>query len=436
MANLVLKAILGGDGSGFELMMKRAESSVHKLEHEMRGFAKEKVAELFGVVALEEGVRRAAEYAHKISTVAKQMGATTDEAQQLDYQMSETSGSIEAAATAFKKLKLAQQEVLRGSQEFRGYFGRFGISPEDASSSSAADLYKRIGGQLGAMPGELTPGQTEALQKLMGRGADQLVPSFKQGMPQLPQELIIPEQTIEKMHEYGSTWRKSGRGLLRFFSEATTILTEAYNAGISDPSAEGRARNREAREFLKNRFVRLFGGDDKDEFTDELEKKLEQKKKEHFIGPPVAPNNSIDVAGLNADQQSKAAESMKEVMDAAKILSTRGRPQIQKDIESINTLRMRAASIEDDGSNPANNAEAAALRFQAYQRVRGLLNPTPMGFNLNALESIGGDRIRTPLDSLTRANQRLVTVLQQLAAELQKSGITVPRHPYNDTNFR
>jgi hypothetical protein len=438
---LSLKAFLGLDGSGFELGMKRAESALGKFEHKSNeifsDIAKEKIAEFFGFAALEEGSRRAIEYAHRIGNIAKQMAITSDEAQQFDFQMSEGGASIEQAALAFRRLRIAQAEVLKGSREYRGYFERFGISGEKSENLSAMQLFQAIGARIGGTPGELSPGQQQALEKLMGRGADSLIPGFKSGKGQIPNDQLIPSETVEKLHSYASGIMGWGRSTRKFFGDLVTIPYELLNAAVGTKWATGEQSQsaKHASEFIRKRFNRMVGLDEEGEEKGltEMERKLkaaEHRKDNH--GHPTRP--SISVNDLNPEQQARAAEAIKEAFDAAKVISERGQPQIQKDFRSIQELRMRADAISDDGSNPANNAEASTLRFQAYQRVRALINPFPDRVNLNALQSSGLQRINAPEQNLGRQMQRLVTVMDQLVAELKRSGISVPR--YSDTNYR
>lgn len=429
---LSLKAFLGLDGSGFELGMKRAESTVKKFGHTLEDIAKDKVAGLFGLVAIEEGIRRSIEFGHQMSVISERMGISTDDAQKLSYQMDQTGGSVEAAATAFKKLKLAQNEVINGNREFRGYFSKFGINPEDAQSMSAAGLYGRISQFVKNTPGDLSPSQEAAIEKLMGRGGNSLVTSMRANAAELPKDLLIPKETIEKYHGIATGSKNIGIRLRNMIGAASAFTVESlYNTGVLRSMDDPEGRRKEAREYIQKRVgswgwvKRRFGKKDGTTATEDGE----------WQGPPRPPSApTLDVASLNSEQQSKAAESMKEVMDAAKILSTRGRPQIQKDIEEIQTMRLRADAISG-GDNPADAAEANKLRFDAYNKVRNLINPFPDQMRLGALQSMGLQRINNPNANLANVNHRLVIVMEQLVAELRHGGVTVP-HAYEDTNYR
>jgi hypothetical protein len=430
---LSLKAFLGFDGSGFELGMKRAESTVNKFAKSVDGLAKDKIAELFGLVAMEEAGRRAIEYGHRIANVAKQMGVTTDEAQQLDYQMEQTGGSVESAATAFKKLAIAQAEVVAGNQDIASAFKTFGIDPAEAATMSRVDLYKKIGGIIGGQgEGELPPQMVDALQKLMGRGADSLVPSFKSGMRQLPQEMIIPNETVEQMHSYGTAMSESKSKVRKWFSELVTIPYEMFRATGGGPQNLKSARSVEAMSFLGKRFDRHYGVNDADKIEEDLKNKLALKLP--FQGPPRRPGDTSGTVGSDP-RQTPAQQSMQAIRDAAKILSNRGRPQIFQDLEEIEGMRKRADDLARERDNPNAQADAARLRFDAYNRVRGLLNPVPDKLNLNSLQSSGLESIHNPTVNLTGQTRRLAIVMEQLVAQLRQGGVIVP-HAYSDTNYR
>jgi hypothetical protein len=88
---------------------------------------------------------------------------------------------------------------------------------------------------------------------------------------------------------------------------------------------------------------------------------------------------------------------------------------------------MKADSLRGEGASNADNAESANLNFQAYQRMRRLINPFPEQFHLNAAEQAGHLRIANadPLN-VGRNIQRLVVMAEQIAQELRISGIRVP----------
>jgi hypothetical protein len=98
-------------------------------------------------------------------------------------------------------------------------------------------------------------------------------------------------------------------------------------------------------------------------------------------------------------------------------------------------LRYKADEISGDKNNPLANQEATSLRFAAYNRVRGLLNPFPDKLNLNSLQSSGLESIHNPTVNLTGQTRRLAIVMEQLVAQLRQGGVIVP-HAYSDTNYR
>jgi hypothetical protein len=369
---LSLKAFLGLDGSGFEMGLKRAHSQADKFTRSIEDMGKERIAEVFGLAAMEEGVRRAIEYGHHMGNVAKQMGITTDEAQKLDYQMTETGGSIEMAAAAWKKLGIAQAEAARSDPETLRAFQALGISPEQAVGMSRANLFKGIGGTIGGMgDGELPASMVEALQKVMGKGADSLIPSFKMGMPQLPADEMIPADVIEKMHGYSSEMKKSGSKLRKFFSEATAVIVETANVlspAITEEDKEGR---RKGIKFLKEFFGKEVSESDP-----------------NFIGPPRPPTQTVlesdpNFIGPPRPPVQKKEDVKKGIYDDFFKLSEMKRqssPLGINSLQSMGALIQAGSPLQNEMAKMTAELHAVGLTLKEYNNYAKQIGPVRAGF--------------------------------------------------------
>jgi hypothetical protein len=172
MAGPIIKAVLTGDGTGFQLMMGKAQGAVKGLQSSIGAGLKSRLAGLFALGAIEEGVRRTVLYADKISDMAKRTGDSTSMMQEMDYTISQTTGSLEGFASAIEKVNRAREKALGGDDKMLANFERLGVGPEQLRRMRGGDI---LTGPVGAALRSGDAAKFDApLQAIAGRGIGEL----------------------------------------------------------------------------------------------------------------------------------------------------------------------------------------------------------------------------------------------------------------------
>jgi hypothetical protein len=207
----------------------------------------------------------------------------------------------------------------------------------------------------------------------------------------------------------------------------TKAIARSMGFNIDDAGAKDNERTKEARGFLRKRFERWVLSDDQKE-TEEREKKLEEARAKRMQGPPAPIHESVSVNALDAGRETKAAETQNRLYEAALALANRRRSSLLVEMEQIRQLRVKAESLDGPNASSEDRANANQARFDAFNRIRALINPFPEQLKLNALQQSGLQRINSPdILTNTQALRRLTIAAEQLAAELRARGIPVPQ---------
>lgn len=166
---------LGLNASGYELGMKKVEGAAKHLSESLGDTLKDKIAEVFGVAALEEFARRTIENADHILTLSQEIDVSTESLQKWGYAAKRSGSDMERVVAFFEHIAAMREKALGGDSQAQELFQKFGIGAKELGQSAdqlgkkIADAFKRGNTQ------ELIG----ALKELGGKGAVSLVPAFK-----------------------------------------------------------------------------------------------------------------------------------------------------------------------------------------------------------------------------------------------------------------
>lgn len=100
-----------------------------------------KIKQILSFTAVEEGIRRTAEWASEISKTARALGITTDALQVLNKVASKTGTPTEAVQSMFENINKSRDEALRGNQQLILSFQKLGVTYQQLSTLSKNDLF-------------------------------------------------------------------------------------------------------------------------------------------------------------------------------------------------------------------------------------------------------------------------------------------------------
>lgn len=213
---LSLKAILGLDGSGFELGMKRAQSVAKKFSNDLGGEATSRLRNFLTLAAAEEGMRRMYEYAGRIADMSEQLDISTTAFQQWEGAVGKAGGKAENVAAFFESLAASRKKALGGDAESLGNFQKFGIGQSDLKTMRLEDLGLAIGN---AVKNGDTQSMLAPLKEIGGKGATKLVAAFKAGLEdEFKNVSIIPPEKIAEFDALGDRFQGLGKELIVAFT--------------------------------------------------------------------------------------------------------------------------------------------------------------------------------------------------------------------------
>lgn len=138
----------------------------------------------------------AAQAINKLNAQATALGTTTNSMQEIDFVASKAHVSMAQMSVGMKELALKAQQAANGNKELSDMFQEFDFNVKNADGSlkSQTELLLGMGH---VMDDAVASGKDMiVLQKLMGRGAKELGPIFKQGSTALAQQ-------VERYRELG-----------------------------------------------------------------------------------------------------------------------------------------------------------------------------------------------------------------------------------------
>jgi hypothetical protein len=210
-AFLNLKALLSLNASGFQLGMKKAESTAKAFAHEMKA----EFARAFGTAALLEFSRRIIETADKIADVSQELGISSDSLQEWQYAAKKTGASADDVEKFFATLADSKQKALAGNDQAIESFQRLGLSLMQLSHMRVDDIGKKIGEAFKAGdPQELLG----FLKDLGGKTARKLIPAMREGLDEL----------FKNAREAGAVWSETTIAELKEAREEVMKLSDTF----------------------------------------------------------------------------------------------------------------------------------------------------------------------------------------------------------------
>jgi hypothetical protein len=227
---LSLKAVLGLDGSGFEMGIKRAQSTAKKFSSSIGSDFKSKVGALFTVAAAEEGVRKILEYTGHINDLSDELGMSTDAIQQWDYALRLAGSDIDKAAGFFEHLAASRDKALGGDADALDAFSKLGISPSDLRNKRLEDIGAQIGNTIKTGDAQKLIG---ALKEVGGKGATSMMAAFKAGIQEaLKDAPLIKEKDIIDLDALGDKFTSLGKTLLATFAPLLATIARVIGSDI------------------------------------------------------------------------------------------------------------------------------------------------------------------------------------------------------------
>lgn len=391
---------IGLNASGYQLGIKQVESATAALGQKIDESIKDKIAEAFGVAALEEFARRTIENSDHILDLSQRLDVSTKSIQEWGYAAKKAGSDVDAAAQFLEHLSAMREKALGGGDDAPGaqaLFAKFGIGLKDLGQS-ADDLGRKIAK---AFESGSTQELVGALKELGGKGASSLIPAFKDGFDALAQAAmnagkILDTEVLVRLKAIGDELKRlfspgsGGAMVLTWFAEKLQDAFSVVKIGMGGMAAfvgalTGGAGMKEALKAAMDVF------DEETKAREDRERDIQRKTDEANQAGKDAGNNfgAIDPeAGvvLGHDPKVGRAQGQHEGSGEGRIWNEK---KTQADRQKITPWQQIGAAVRFSGHEELHNIEQYTKQTSQNTKDLLLANKNP-GSNLDFLSGGGG----------------------------------------------
>lgn len=199
MAGLKLMAEVGLDGAGFERGLNKLGSSAAASVRNMAVSA-------FGIVSVEEAIRRTVERADELVNASKRLDTTVEQLQVMRQAAKDAGTEFGKIETALEKINIARQKALGTGDEAKkllAEFGALGISRQMLKTQTAANLFQ--GPIAKTAQNRNVADISGPLKEILGKGFGDVLPVLRTDLTDLAAKmkkfgLIMDTETAVKLH--------------------------------------------------------------------------------------------------------------------------------------------------------------------------------------------------------------------------------------------
>jgi hypothetical protein len=232
MALFSLIAKLGLDKTGFDAGMSAAGKGAARFGAAL----KSQLAAAFSIAAITAYTRSLIEYSSKIHDAALKTGASKEAMQTLGHAAKLTGIDLDNVTAAMKFLSKSRLEAMKDPNgEEAKVFEALGIGAKELKELEIEDLFRKVG--RGFQRNDFGASSMAMVVKLLGRGAENLMPLFVEGVEELEDALrnvggVLSDEVIDKfdtIHDQLTTLTAQLRGP---FADALLGTLRAANAVV------------------------------------------------------------------------------------------------------------------------------------------------------------------------------------------------------------
>lgn len=419
--SVLLKVILGGDGSQFDAMLNRANAKAKVWGEEFQKSVGKKIQESLApagvLVGLEEIIRRSIELASRIKDQAEQTQLTTDEVQRLALAAHEVGLEFSDVEHALSHLGQARKEAAKGNEELLQSFERYKITLEDLQdpSQSNLDLLQKMAKAMRGL--RLDPAQRQELRELYGKGGDKL-PALFEALEKTEHKPILSSEEVENIDSAAKGVRELIRTIEIYEGKRIGGVAKMLRGDVAEGflDAVGK-RNSWLNPLTKVQSLWKY-----------FFPKMGTEKRLGADGSWEPPGTKLFDDGREAESAKRLLAVYQKITEANKLNLTTDEKR-KEALREIKTLMIQADELEpgaynrDTAEGKADQIKAGELRAEAFHKVKelqGQLEPQDFKLHLNNLQQMGA-RVNDPArDQGQRTAKELVSAARELAQKLER----------------
>jgi len=221
-------ASIGMDGRGFRAGLLGAEKAAMQFARRIGGY----FAAYFSVAAIGRFAKYTIDWASKMNDLAKSIGVSASQMQELDYAAKQTGASAEAVVAAFKAMSKWRTEALSDSKGKAGSLASalgFGKG-ELLAIKEPMRLFERLATVLQSR--DFGAGQGDVITSIFGRGGLELLPMIREGFSGLRDKaheagVVLKDEVVEGLDRIGDKIAEITGQLRNEFGPAIVWITES-----------------------------------------------------------------------------------------------------------------------------------------------------------------------------------------------------------------
>lgn len=192
----------------------------------------------FAVRQIADMVRATVEWGGKINDAASKTGVAAESLQAFNYAAEQSGANLQDITQALKFLSKAMVEASANPKgDIASTFERLGVATKDLATSKPEQLFRYLAAAFQLLP-DNAQSTADAL-KLMGRGADNLLPAFRDGFGAAVEQaktlgIVVQDDIIKRLDDMGdrmariraiwSGWMANAVGKDKSFSTGIDFL--------------------------------------------------------------------------------------------------------------------------------------------------------------------------------------------------------------------
>lgn len=135
---------MGLDNRQYLGALKQSQRETDNVSKKMQEAFGTKLKQLLTFTAVEEGVRRTAEWAAELNRASKALGVTAEQLQTLQHIGSKTGTGESAMISLFENIQKSRDEALKGNMDLINSFQKLGVSIGDLAKLDTGKLFSKV----------------------------------------------------------------------------------------------------------------------------------------------------------------------------------------------------------------------------------------------------------------------------------------------------
>ncbi len=177
-----LQAKLGLDGTGFQQNLRKAGQQAQQFASGLKG----QLAGAFSAAAVTAFAKHFIDLGGQIADMSKKLNISTSDFQALSYAIKQAGGDSGDLQAVFRGLAKAREEALAGDEAKMSAFSDLGLGKAAVDAGNLAEMLKTIGDTIKST--DFGASEEPLLERVLGRGAMEMIPVFKAGLRELAEE--------------------------------------------------------------------------------------------------------------------------------------------------------------------------------------------------------------------------------------------------------